>query len=87
VAAAIVADGALLVGRQRAEALEDLDDGLVSPLGALEGGIGLVHVGLMVLVVVDPASSPRPIWRLERVVVGREGAETVYAISLLLFCS
>jgi hypothetical protein len=53
VTAAVVADRGLLVGGEAVEVLQDLLDVLVGPLGAFEGGVRLVHVGLMVLVVVD----------------------------------
>src|ERR1700761_9369093 len=50
--AAVVADRPLLVSRQRGQVGDDLLDRLVGPLGALQRGVDLVHVGLMVLVVV-----------------------------------
>ena len=53
VAAGVVADRALLVAGQAGEVLQHLLDVAVGPLGALEGGVGFVDVGLVVLVVVD----------------------------------
>ncbi len=51
-AAAVVADGAALVVGKVREVGDHLLDRLVGPLGALERSVGLVHVGLVVLVVV-----------------------------------
>ena len=68
VAAGVVADGALLVGGERVEVLEDLVDVLVGPLRAFERGVRLVDVGLVVLVVVDAHRLLVDV-RLERVVV------------------
>ena len=52
VAARVVPDGGALVVGELVEALKDLLDRPVGPLGALERAIGLGHVGLVVLVVV-----------------------------------
>jgi hypothetical protein len=52
VPAAVVAHGALLVGRQRVEVLENVLDRLAVEVGAFERAVGLVDVGLMVLIVV-----------------------------------
>jgi hypothetical protein len=70
VAAAVVAHGLLLVLRQRVEVLQDLLDRLAVELGALQRCVGLVHVGLVVLVVVHAHRRLVDV-RLERgVVVG-----------------
>jgi hypothetical protein len=53
VPAAVVANRRALVIGQVAEVRDHLFDGLVRPLGALERRVRLVHVGLVVLVVVD----------------------------------
>ena len=63
-------DGGLLVAECR-QVLQDLVDVLVRPLGALEGGVGLVHVSLVVLVVMDAHRLLVDV-RLERVVVVRQ---------------
>jgi hypothetical protein len=68
VAAAIVPDGGPLVVGDPVEADEDLLDRSVGPVGAFEGGVDLVDVGLVVLVVVDPHRLAVDV-RLERVVV------------------
>ena len=52
-AAGVVADRALLVAGQAGEVAEDVLDVAVGPLGPLQGGVGFVDVGLVVLVVVD----------------------------------
>jgi hypothetical protein len=54
VATGVVADGALLVVGKGTQVLQDLVDVLVGPLRALERGVRLVDVGLVMLVVVDP---------------------------------
>jgi len=70
VAAAVVADRTSLVVRNRLEVLEDLLDRLVVPFGALEGGVHLVDVRLVMLVVVQVHGRVVDV-RLERgVVVG-----------------
>ena len=51
-AAAVVFDGTFLVA-EAVEILQDLLDGLVGPLGALQRGVRLVDVRLMVLVVME----------------------------------
>src|SRR6201999_3422940 len=71
VAPAVVADGALLVVGQRVEVLEHFLDRLVSPLGALEGSVDLVDVGLVVLVVMHLHRGLVDV-RLECVVVVRK---------------
>ena len=71
VPAAVVAHRPLLVLREAVEVLEHLLDRLVRPVGALERGVGLVHVGLVVLVVVDAHRLLVDV-RLERGVVVRE---------------
>ena len=53
VAAGVVADRALLVAGQAGEVAQHVLDVAVGPLGALEGGVRFVDVGLVVLVVVD----------------------------------
>ncbi len=78
----VVADGALLVGGQDLEVREDLLDGAVGPLGALERRVGLVHVGLVVLVVVE-LHRRLVDRRLERVVGVRELREPRTACALL----
>src|SRR4051812_49315914 len=52
-AAAVVADGRPLVVRDLGEVRDHALDRLVGELGPLERGVDLVHVGLVVLVVVD----------------------------------
>jgi hypothetical protein len=49
----VVADGGALALRDLREVRDDLLDGLVGPLGALEGAVHLVDVGLVVLVVME----------------------------------
>jgi hypothetical protein len=71
VPAAVVAHGGLLVVGKAGEVLEHLVDVLVGPLGAFEGGVRLVDVGLVVLVVMDAHRGFVDV-RLERVVVVRE---------------
>src|SRR3954470_16598139 len=65
--ARVVANGRLLVA-EAGEVLQYLVDVLVRPLGALEGGVGLVHIGLVMLVVMDAHRLLVDV-RLERVVV------------------
>ena len=73
VAAAVVAHGALLVLGQRVQVGEDVLDGAVAHAGALQGGVELVGVALVVLGVVD-LHRARVDVRLERVVgVGEVG--------------
>ena len=72
---AVVAHGGRLV-TERVEVLEDLLDRPVRPVGSLERGVGLVHVGLMVLVVVHAHGGLVDV-RLERVVVVGEGWDLV----------
>src|SRR4051794_9934039 len=70
VTAGVVANRGLLVA-ERGEVLQHLLDRLVGPLRALERGVGLVHIGLVVLVVVDAHRLLVDV-RLERAVVVRE---------------
>jgi hypothetical protein len=73
VAAAVVADRLLLVGRERVEVLENVLDRLAVPLGALERAVGLVDVRLVVLVVMHAHRRLVDV-RLERFVgVGERG--------------
>jgi hypothetical protein len=76
VAAAVVAERALLVGRQRVERPQDLLDRLALVPGALEGGVGLVDVRLVVLVVVHAHRRLVDV-RLQGVVVVRQGGDLV----------
>ena len=74
-AAAVVADRGRLVA-ELVEVLQDLLDRLAFPVGALERGVHLVHVGLMVLVVVQLHRRLVDV-RLERVVVVRQVGNAV----------
>jgi hypothetical protein len=67
VAAAVVADGSTLVLGHLAQVGQDLLDRLAVERSALERGVRLVHVRLMVLVVVE-AHGVRVDVRLERLV-------------------
>src|SRR5687768_17965941 len=69
-AAAVVANGTALVVRKLGEARDDLLHRLVGPLGALESGVRLVDVRLMVLVVMDPHGRLIDVWLEGGVVVG-----------------
>src|SRR4051812_32904023 len=71
VPAAVVTHGCLDVRWERPEVLQDLLHGLVRPFGALQGTVGLVHVGLVMLVVMDAHRLLVDV-RLERAVVVRE---------------
>ncbi len=72
VATAVVFDGSLLIA-EAVEVLQDLLNGPLGPLGALKGGVGLVHIGLVVLVVVEFHRRLVDV-RLERVIgVGKRG--------------
>ena len=73
-AAAVVADGRALVVGDLRQVGDDVLDRLVRPVGALERGVYLVHVGLVVLVVVDAHRRLVDV-RLERVVVVGEGRD------------
>ena len=52
-AAGVVADRALLVAGQAGEVGEDVLDRAIGPIGALQGGVRFVDVGLVVFVVMD----------------------------------
>ena len=80
VAAAVVADGLLLVRRQRVEVLEDLLDRLAVPVRALERRVDLVHVGLVMLVVMHAHGRFVDV-RLERVVRVGQGGNLVGHVS------
>src|SRR4051812_9104879 len=81
VAAAVVADRLLLVGRQRIEALEHVLDRLAVPLGARKCRVHLVHIRLMVLVVMD-LHRLRVDMGLERVVRVRQIRDGVWHCGL-----
>ena len=83
VAAAVVADGRPLVVGDAVEAGQDLLDRPVGPVGPLERGVDLVHVGLVVLVVVDPHRLLVDV-RLERAVVVGERWDGVRHVRSLL---
>ena len=76
VAAAVVADRPLLVFGECVQDAEHLLDRLAVPLGAFEGLVEIVDVGLMVLPVMD-LHRLRVDRRLERVVRVRETGELV----------
>src|SRR6185295_3217472 len=76
VAAAVVADRAALVLGDRAEIRDDLLDGLAVEVGAGERIVGLVHVGLVMLVVMQLHRLLVDV-RLERVVVIGKGRNLV----------
>jgi hypothetical protein len=71
VAAGVVANGGADLLRHRVQAGEDRLDRIVSPFGALERLVGVVHVRLMVFVVVDPHRLLVDV-RLERAVLVRK---------------
>jgi hypothetical protein len=81
VPAAVVADGGRLVA-QGVEILEHFLDRLVRPVAALEGRVGLVHVGLVVLVVMQAHRCLVDV-RLERVVPVGKGWDLVSHRGLL----
>jgi hypothetical protein len=71
VAAAVVADRRALVLGDLREVRDDLLDRLVGPVGALERGVHLVHVSLVVLVVMNPHRGFVDVRLEPRVVVGK----------------
>jgi hypothetical protein len=76
VAATVVANGGPLVLGDLGEVADHLLDRLVGPVGALERRVHLVHVGLVVLVMVDAHRRLVDV-RLERAVVVGKGRDLV----------
>ena len=84
--ATVVAHDAALVLRDLLEVADDVLDGLVGPLGALERAIDAVHVRLVVLVVMNPHRLLVDV-RLEgRVVVGQRRNGVRHAFSFRWWC-
>ena len=75
-AAGVVADGGANVVRQDLQVGEHVVHGLVLPLGAGQCLVGVVHVGLVVLVVVE-AHRLLVDMRLERGVVVRKRRDLI----------